>query len=81
MENTHDLLVGTLSIGIPSCMDEEFEHLFNIRKLPVNIYGQTIRKVMGGGDQKKFMQGKMPRKNSCKEEGKEKNSCRRKIQL
>ena len=54
MENTHDLLVGTLSIGIPSCMDEEFEHLFNIRKLPVNIYGQTIRKVMGGGNQKKI---------------------------
>ena len=53
MENTHDLLVGTLSIRIPSCMDEEFEHLFNIRKLPVNIYGQTIRKVMGGGGEPK----------------------------
>ena len=40
--------------------------------------GRTIRKVMGGGEQKKIMQGKMPRKkNSCEEEGKEKNSCRR----
>ena len=42
------------------------------------IKGRTIRKVMGGGGdgekaQKKFMQGKMPRKKkSCKEEGKEK---------
>ena len=37
--------------------------------------GRTITKVMGrGGEkkQKKFMQGKMQEKNSCKEEGKEK---------
>ena len=38
----------------------------------------------GGGEKtkKKFMQGKMPRKkNSRKGEGKEKNSCRRKVQF
>jgi len=31
-----------------------------------------------GGVEKKFMQGKMPKKNSCKEEGKEKNFMHRK---
>ena len=71
MENTHDLLVGTLSIRIPSCMDEEFEHLFNIRKLPVNIYGQTIRKVMGGGGGTK--------KNSCKGKCQEKIHAKKKV--
>ena len=70
MENTHDLLVGTLSIRIPSCMDEEFEHLFNIRKLPVNIYGQTIRKVMGGG-------GGEPKKIHARENAKKKFMQRR----
>ena len=47
--------------------------------------GRTIRKVMGGGGeitQKKFMQGKMPRKKiHAKEKVKKKNSCRRKVQL
>ena len=47
--------------------------------------GRTIRKVMGGGGgeaKKKFMQGKMPRKNiRAKKKGKKKNSCRRKVQL
>ena len=54
---------------------------------PLRGKGRTIRKVWGGGggwgkNQKKFMQGKMPgKKKSCKEEDKEKNSCRRKVQL
>ena len=48
-------------------MDEEFEHLFNIRKLRVSIKGRTIRKVMGGGGW-----GNCQEKKSCKEESKEK---------
>jgi len=45
--------------------------------------GRTIRKVMGGVGKKtkKIMQGRMPKKIRAKKEGKEKNSCRRKVQL
>jgi len=44
---------------------------------------QTIRKVMGGVGKKpkKFLQAKCQEKQPCKEEGKEKNPCRRKVQL
>ena len=49
-----------------------------IASISIAFKGRTIRKVMGGGGggekaQKKFMQGKnAKKKNSCKEEGKEK---------
>ena len=56
---------------------------FNPQGKP-DTWGRTIRKVMGGDGEKtkkKIMQGKMPRKKFMQEEGKEKNSCRRKVHL
>jgi len=44
---------------------------------------RTIKKVMGGVGKKskKFLQAKCQEKKTGKEEGKEKNPCRRKVQL
>ena len=44
----------------------QLDHLAGGSFHPKGIKGRTIRKVMGGGGggtKKKFMQGKMPRKN------------------
>jgi len=43
--------------------------------------GRTIRKVMGGVEKKIHASENAKKKNSFKEEGKEKNSSRRKVQL
>ena len=58
----------------------QLDHLAGGSFHPKGIKGRTIRKVMGGGNKKKIhARENAQKKHSCKEEDKEKNSCRRKV--